>query len=106
MLVLGIDTSTKSVAAGLWNDSGFVGEISGLGHLPHSERLLTHILAILDSSGYGLDQVEGIGAVIGPGSFTGLRIGIGTAQGLAESRGLPVVGLKCSRSSRVWRGLS
>ncbi|MFH1743998.1 MAG: tRNA (adenosine(37)-N6)-threonylcarbamoyltransferase complex dimerization subunit type 1 TsaB [bacterium] len=93
MLVLGIDASTRSLAVGLWNDKGLVGEMSGVAHLPHSERLLVHIMALLETSGRNLDELEGIGAVVGPGSYTGLRIGIGTAQGLAESRHLPTVGL-------------
>ena len=93
MLVLGIDTSTRSLAVGLWDDNGFVGEMSGVAHLPHSERLLIHITALLETSGRSLDDLEGIGAVVGPGSYTGLRIGIGTAQGLAESRQLPTIGL-------------
>ena len=93
MLVLGIDTSTKAVAAGLWSEDGLVAEISGAAHSAHSEQLLVHILALLDSAGRRLDQLGGIGVVVGPGSFTGLRIGIATAQGLAESRGLLTVGL-------------
>jgi len=95
VLVLGVDTSTKFVAAGLWGDEGFLGEICGAGHLLHSERLLPLITTLLESSGRQLDDLTGIGAVVGPGAFTGLRIGIGTVQGLAESRHLPVVGL-CS----------
>jgi len=93
--VLGIDTSTKFVAAGLWGDEGFLGEICGAGHLLDSERLLSLIMILLESSGRNLEDLTGIGAVVGPGAFTGLRVGIGTVQGLAESRHLPVVGL-CS----------
>ena len=93
MLVLGIDTSTKAVAVGLWSEEGLVAEISGTAHLTHSERLLVHMIALLDSAGLSLEQLDGIGVVVGPGSFTGLRIGVATAQGLAESRGLPTIGL-------------
>lgn len=93
MVVLGIDTSTKTLAVGLWGEGGLVAEITAAAHLTHSERLLVHIIGLLESSGLTLDQVAGIGAVVGPGSFTGLRVGLATAQGLAESRSLPTIGL-------------
>ena len=93
MLVLGIDTSTKTTAVGLWDENGLVAEISGKAHIEHSERLLIQIKTLFEFGGRGFDELEGIGAVVGPGSFTGLRVGIATAQGLAESLGIPTVGL-------------
>ncbi len=93
MLVLGIDTSTRTTAVGLWDEDGLVAEISGKAHVEHSERLLVQIDRLFEFGGRGFDELGGIGAVVGPGSFTGLRVGIATAQGLAESRGIPTVGL-------------
>jgi len=97
MLILGIDTSTKIMGAGLWDENGFVAEISGRAHLEHSERVLMHVRTLFEVGGRRLDELTGVGAVVGPGSFTGLRVGIATAQGLAESQGVPAVGLSSLR---------
>ena len=60
---------------------------------PHSDRLLPGIDQLLAATGTTLAQLDGIGVVHGPGSFTGLRVGIATAKGLALATGQPLVGI-------------
>ena len=59
----------------------------------HSERLLGQIDALLEQSGWALAELDLLAAVTGPGSFTGLRIGVATLKGLAQALNKPVVGL-------------
>ena len=64
----------------------------------HARRLLSLIAELLDRGGAGWDSVERIAVGIGPGTFTGMRIGIATAHGLVAATGLPLVGVSTLRS--------
>ncbi len=57
----------------------------------HSERLMTVIDHVLEQSEMGLDNIDAFAVAIGPGSFTGLRIGLSTAKGLSYATGKPIV---------------
>lgn len=89
MKLLAFDTATEACTAALWLD-GRVLERSER-HSRHSEHLLPMIDALLAESGLKLSQLDAIAFGRGPGSFTGLRIGAGVAQGLAFAADLPVV---------------
>lgn len=89
MKLLAFDTATEACTTALWLD-GQVLERSER-HSRHSEHLLPMIDALLAESGLKLSQLDAIAFGRGPGSFTGLRIGAGVAQGLAFAVGLPVV---------------
>jgi tRNA threonylcarbamoyladenosine biosynthesis protein TsaB len=93
MKVLGIDTSTSCGSVGLVDDQGVIADT--LLNLPvtHSERLLAAIGGVLDQSSCTLTDLNGIAISLGPGSFTGLRIGVSVVKGLAFATGLPVVGV-------------
>jgi tRNA threonylcarbamoyladenosine biosynthesis protein TsaB len=56
----------------------------------HSDYLLRYAQLILDESGYALADIDGLVVVAGPGSFTGLRVGLATVQGLAQALQLPI----------------
>ncbi len=93
MLVLGVETSTTQGGVALVGDDRLVSEYLLNVEATHSERLLPAIDRMLCEAGVGLDAISGIAVSIGPGSFTGLRIGLSTVKGLAYATGLPVVGV-------------
>lgn len=89
MKLLALDTATEACSVALWLD-GEVRERFELGN-QHSERILPMVDAVLAEAGIKLTQLDVLGFGRGPGSFTGLRIGAGVAQGLAFGADIPVV---------------
>ncbi len=92
MKILAFDTSTEYLSIALWCD----GEVSARDQLAgqsHSSLILPQLREMLDEAGLALKDFDGIAFGAGPGSFTGLRIGCGVAQGLAFGAGLPVLGV-------------
>ncbi len=92
MRILAFDTSTEYCSVALWQD-GEVIEHSQLAGQKHSELLMEMLDALLREGGVKLAQLDGIAFGMGPGSFTGVRIACGVAQGLALGADLPVVGV-------------
>jgi len=96
-MILGLDTATADTAVALWAPGGPEVERRDeppLGARPaHALRLLPLVEEVLVAAGAGWEQIERIAVGVGPGSFTGLRLGIATARGLAQARALPVVGV-------------
>ena len=96
-MILGLDTATADTAVALWAPGGPEVERRDeppLGARPaHALRLLPLVAEVLAAAGAGWEQIERIAVGVGPGSFTGLRLGIATARGLAQARALPVVGV-------------
>jgi tRNA threonylcarbamoyladenosine biosynthesis protein TsaB len=93
MLVLGIETSTPRSSVALVEDDRVVASASLGVPRRHGEFLAPAIRFCLDQAGVDLDRVAGVAVGLGPGLYTGLRVGIATAQSLAAARSLPVVGL-------------
>lgn len=91
MVVLGIETATLQGGAALVDEGGLLAEAFLNVSITHSERLLPTIDWLLRQARVRLGDLSGIGVSIGPGSFTGLRIGLSTAKGFAMATGLPVV---------------
>ena len=91
MLVLGVETSSMQGGVALVGDRGLVSESILNVEATHSERLLPAIDRMLHEAGIGPENLGGIAVSIGPGSFTGLRIGLSTVKGLAYATGLPIV---------------
>ena len=92
MLVLALDTTTRAGSCALSRDGTVVLERSSA-TAEHASRLPTDLMTLLDASGLPLDSVDVFAVATGPGSFTGLRIGIATMQGLAFAGGKPLIGL-------------
>ena len=102
MKILAFDTATSATAVAL---SGFGDRLiearddPAPGERPgHVARLLPLIASALDDAGAGWDSLERIAVGTGPGTFTGLRIGIATARALAIAAGVPLVGVSTLRS--------
>jgi tRNA threonylcarbamoyladenosine biosynthesis protein TsaB len=104
MKYLTIDTTTKVTALSLAEDGCLIAE--GFLHTSktHSERLIPMLDQLLNAASWTLQELEMIGVVRGPGSFTGIRIGIATAQGLAQVLKLPLLAV-LSLDALAWAGL-
>ncbi len=101
MIVLGFDTATSATVVGLRladgttlqaRDDPAAGERPG-----HTTRLLPLASELLAQAGLGWEELERIAVGVGPGTFTGLRIGVATARGLAQALGVEVVGVSTLR---------
>ncbi len=96
MVVLGVDTATADAVVGVTADGEVVREVQvgpgDDGRPRHSQVLLPEIERSVDAAG-GWERIDRIAVGVGPGSFTGLRIGIATARGLAQARRIPIVGV-------------
>ncbi len=93
MTVLGIDTATTVTAVGVVRDGEILSDVSEVTTVGHAGQLPGLVNRALVESGVGLDDVEGIGVSVGPGSFTGLRVGLSFAKGVAFSGGCRLVGV-------------
>jgi tRNA threonylcarbamoyladenosine biosynthesis protein TsaB len=92
MRVLAIETSTEYCSVALWQD-GVITEHCELVGQKHSEVLMEMIDDLLQATGCKLQAMDGIAFGMGPGSFTGVRIACGVAQGLAFGANLQVIGV-------------
>src|SRR5574340_1682279 len=92
MRVLALETSTEYCSVALWLD-GLVTRRCELVGQKHSEVLIEMLDRMLQGSGCRIQDMDGIAFGKGPGSFTGVRIACGAAQGLAFGAGLPVAGI-------------
>jgi len=92
MKVFAIETATMLGGIALLDDSaGLIAEIRLNVQSTHSERLMTGVEHILRQSGLTISDIDCFALSIGPGSFTGLRIGLSTVKGLSYATGKPVV---------------
>lgn len=93
MKILSIDTSASVASAAVTEDEKLVCEIIVNNKLTHSQTLMPMIDSVLKQSETELSEMDLIAVANGPGSFTGLRIGVSTAKGLADALKKPVVGI-------------
>lgn len=97
-MYLAIETSSLVSSIALGTAQKLMGEITVQANLTHSEQLLPHIDAILQYSCVDKNDLKGIIVSIGPGSFTGLRIGLGTAKALSYGLNIPLIGIETSKT--------
>ncbi|HEY6878514.1 MAG TPA: tRNA (adenosine(37)-N6)-threonylcarbamoyltransferase complex dimerization subunit type 1 TsaB [Polyangiales bacterium] len=97
MRVLALDTSTFVGTVAVLRDGALLAEWSASVRATHGETLLPHVARALEQAGMTARELDLIAVGIGPGSFTGVRIGVATAKGLALAEGKPLVGLSSLR---------
>ena len=93
MIILAVDTATTSCSVALIDEKSVLVEITLLREETHSKHLMNMIHTAIGFSGLGFSDLDGFAVVRGPGSFTGLRIGIATVKGLAVGFKKPLVGI-------------
>lgn len=90
---LGIETSSVVSSVAVMNENQLLGEITIQAGLTHSEQLVPHIQSLLEMARVQKTDLKGIVVASGPGSFTGLRIGMGTAKAMAYALRIPLYGV-------------
>lgn len=91
MIVLGLETSSARCSVGIADESGVRAARSLEATSAHAERLPSLIDATFREAGLAMNDLDAVAVSSGPGSFTGLRIGVSAAKGLCFSLGLPLV---------------
>lgn len=93
MNILAIDTSSAVASVAVLKDGVTAGEYSINNGKTHSQIIVPMVCQALDKSGITLDDVDVFAVTLGPGSFTGLRIGVATAKTFAQAKGKEIIGV-------------
>ena len=93
MSILAIDTATQVSSVAVLKEGRLLAELTMQGKLTHSETLLPHIEQVLKMAAVAKEELTGIAVSNGPGSFTGLRIGLAAAKAMSYVLGIPLVGV-------------
>ncbi len=92
MKILALETATPAGSIAIVDDAeGLTGEVRVNVRVAHAERLMPSIQWLLEASGLSIKDIDAFALSIGPGSFTGLRIGLSTVKGFSFATGKPVV---------------
>lgn len=92
-MILAIDTATQYAGMALYNKDGVYAEESWYAGRNHTTELMPRLVRMLKLADFRVANLTALAVSLGPGSFTGLRIGLATAKGLALPHKLPVVGV-------------
>ncbi len=92
-MLLAIDTATHIASLALYDERGVLGEVTWRTRENHTSSLMPELVHLMELIGAQIADVSAIGVVTGPGSFTGLRIGLSVAKGLALSLNVPLIGV-------------
>lgn len=93
MKCLALDTTTDISSIAVADESGVLAQYDFAHRMDLSRRLMPNIISMLKDCGLEMRDIEAVGVSIGPGSFTGLRIGVTTAKTLAQTLGIPIAGI-------------
>ena len=93
MLVLGIETSTPQTSVAIGSEQGVVASALVSRGASYNEFLLPAIRFCLDEAGLGFRNLGGVAVSLGPGLYSGMRVGVATAKALAQSLSVPIVGM-------------
>jgi tRNA threonylcarbamoyladenosine biosynthesis protein TsaB len=91
--ILAIDTSGAACSAALWRRGGIAARRYQAMMHGHAEALVPMIVEMLDEAAESFRAIDAVAVTVGPGAFTGIRIGLATARGIGLAAGIPVVGI-------------
>jgi len=91
--ILALDTATNACSAAFWDDGKITARRFELMPRGHAERLVPMISEVTNEAGRAAKDVDLIAVTVGPGAFTGMRVGLATARALALAAGVPCLGL-------------
>lgn len=86
-----MDTSTRSASVAIMEDDTLLCEFSINNKLTHSQKLMLQLESILKISGEKIEDIDLVAVCVGPGSFTGIRIGLSAAKAIAQVRNIPMI---------------
>ena len=92
-MLLAVDTSTAQIGIALYNSGQLNAEVLWYSHQHHTAELAPALADLLRRTGNTINDVQALGAAIGPGSFTALRAGLAFIKGLALARHIPIIGI-------------
>jgi tRNA threonylcarbamoyladenosine biosynthesis protein TsaB len=93
VIVLGLDTATKACSAAVWRDGVVLAHECAHMERGHTEALVPMVRRVLAAAAAGFADVRLVGVTVGPGAFTGLRVGVATARGIALAADIPCIGV-------------
>ena len=93
MITLALETATTAAAVAVLDGGDILAEVVASADRHHTESLLPAAAALLGSLGISVSQIDRVVVDLGPGLFTGLRVGLATARSLAAARGIGLIGL-------------
>lgn len=105
MRLLAFETSAKAASVALFEDDKLLGEQYQNTGLTHSQTLLLMAESLLCQCGKSAQEVEAVAVANGPGSFTGVRIGVAAAKGLAWGREIPIYGVSTLEAMALGLGI-
>ena len=101
MLILGIETATHQVGCAIGGHEGVLALFESARDRRHAETLVPAIQFVTKQARIELDEIGVVAVDVGPGLFTGLRVGIAAAKAIASALRVPMVGVPESRSARA-----
>ena len=108
MKILAFETSAKAASVALLDNGKLLGENYQNTGLTHSQTLMVMAEDLLKTAGLTAQDVDAVAVAAGPGSFTGVRIGVAAAKGFAWGRGIPCYGVSTleamARNMGIWQG--
>ena len=105
MLILGIESSAKAASAALCRDGELIAQYYQCAGLTHSRTLLPMAEELLRGTDTALGDLDGVAVAVGPGSFTGVRIGVAAVKGLCFEAEKPAAGVS-TLEAMAWNGLA
>lgn len=93
MRVLGIDTSTAVGSCAVAEDEVILGEFYIESSMTHSTKFMPMMSELLKTTGIGIREIDAVAVTVGPGSFTGLRIGLAHAKAICHALNKPIIGV-------------
>ena len=100
-LILNIDSSTTVCSASISQNGKLIALKEEDGSYVHAEKLGVFVLELFELSGYSLNQIDAVAVSKGPGSYTGLRIGVSLAKGLCYGLNRPLIGVETLKSMAI-----
>jgi tRNA threonylcarbamoyladenosine biosynthesis protein TsaB len=93
MNLLAFDSAQAACSAAVRRDSTLAARRFARMERGHAEALMPMIVAVLEDAGIGFPALDAVAVTIGPGSYTGIRVGLAAAKGIALARGIPLIGV-------------